>query len=157
MEDHELELMLRANRWMIDIPADKDGWELGFETSTLDKEDFFHGPNVHGGSQIVLLTRRDQDSDRIEYSWYETAARKTISQDSILTISMSAKASGSGGFKDPIAKAGVTLQRPDGVVKSGEVIYRGGESSVSSGEKSDFEVRVVLVDPKALREKQTVE
>ena len=142
IEDFELQRLLDAQRWIIDIPLDKDQWMLGLEIESKGEIRSSGGTSVPGGRQIVLLTRRNQSSKRIEYSWYDSNSGR----------------GGSGSVDDPIAFAGVTSGRPDGLIKIGEPIYRGGTKSVSgfpSPRKADFEVRVILDPPLSTEKDRT--
>lgn len=150
MEDFELQQLLDAQRWIIDIPSEKSGWILALESESKGNVKTSGGCSVTGGGRIVLLTRRNRSSKRIEYSWYQTQSRRTIEKDGPLTFTMNLTNSCSGSVDDPLESVGVTSGRPDGLLTIGEPIYRGGRSSVtgfSSPEKADYEVRVVLSPP----------
>ena len=151
MRDYELQKLLRANRWVIEIPQNKDGWYLELVCKDGDKTYSSGGTSVTGGSTIVLLTRRNTFDDRIEYAWYQQAtSTKKKHKDGPLAITLARLASGSGSVADPLANANVGNTRPDGKVSLGDCLYRGGKSSVRgypSGAPADFEVRVELKPP----------
>lgn len=150
MEDFELQQLLGAQRWVIDIPPDRTGWVLGLETEIEGKVKSGGGSSVTGGTRIILMTRRNQSTKRIEYSWYQTESTRSTETDGPVTITLNLTSSGSGSVEDPLVSAGVTSGRPDGTINSGEPIYRGGHSSVAgfpSTQKADYEVRVVLSPP----------
>ena len=150
MEDFELQLLLDAQRWVIDVPEVKDGLVLGLETESDGKVRSGGGSSVVGGSRIVLLTRRNRDSKRIEYAWYEVNRRRGSETDGEITFTWNVRTSGSGSVEDPLASAGVSSGRPDGPVLIGEPIYRGGKSTVSgfpTEAPAEYEVRVVLTPP----------
>jgi hypothetical protein len=150
MEDFELQLLLGAQRWVIDVPEDKNGWFLSLETESDGTVRTSGGSSVTGGQTIVLLTRRNKETKTIDYAWYQVEAQRMVENLGPETITMTLRSSGSGSVDDPLTSAGVTAVRPDGVVKVGEPIYRGGKKEVAgfpSGEKADYEVRVVLTSP----------
>lgn len=150
MEDFELQLLFGAQRWVIDIPEDKNGWLLSLETESDGAVRTGGGSSVIGGQTIVLLTRRNKENKTIDYAWYQVDTQRTIVMSSPFTLKVNWRSSGSGSVNDPLTSAGVTAGRPDGVVKIGEPIYRGGKTEVvgfPSNEKADYEVRVVLTAP----------
>lgn len=147
MEDFELQLLLGAQRWVIEIPEDKDGWFLSLETESEGAIETSGGAGVPGGQTIVLLTRRNKERKTIEYAWYQLDSQRRVEKSGPFTVTMNLRSSGTGSVNDPLASASVTAIRPDGVVKIGEPIYRGGKKEVAgfpSEEKADYEVRVVL-------------
>ncbi len=150
MEDFELQLLLGAQRWVIDIPEDKSGWILSLETESDGAVRTDGGSSVTGGHRIVLLTRRNMESKTIEYAWYQVDSQRTVETSGPISITMNLRSSAFGIVNDPLAFAGVTTGRPDGIVRIGEPIYRGGKKKVAgfhSNEKADYEVRVVLTPP----------
>ncbi len=150
MEDFELQLLLGAQRWVIDIPEDKNGWFLSLETESDGVVRTNGGTSVTGGQTIVLLTRRNMENKRIEYAWYQIDSQQSVVKSGPFTITSDFRSSGSGSVDDPLAAASVTAGRPDGIVKIGEPIYRGGKKVVASfpsAEKADYEVRVVVKAP----------
>ena len=150
MKDYEIQKLLAAQRWVIDVPKDKDGWYLAFETEIDGDVKTYGGTSVLGGTRIVLLTRRNSDSKKIEYAWYGTETVKRTETEGHITFRMNLQSSGSGSIADPLVAASVSVGRPDGDVKIGEPIYRGGRESVQGfpgPRKADFEVRVVLTPP----------
>lgn len=147
MEDFELQLLLAAQRWVIEIPEDKSGWFLSLETESEGVIQTGGGSGVTGGQTIVLLTRRNKEQKTIDYAWYQVNAQRRVEESGPFTFSIHTRSSGSGSIDDPLSLARVTVVRPDGTVKIGEPIYRGGKKEVSgfpSDEKADYEVRVVL-------------
>ena len=150
MEDFELQLLLGAQRWVIDVPEDKNGWFLSLETESDGTVRTSGGSSVTGGQTIVLLTRRNKETKTIDYAWYQVEAQRMVENLGPETITMTLRSSGSGSVDDPLTSAGVTAGRPDGVVKIGEPIYRVGKKEVDgfpSGKKADYEVRVILTAP----------
>lgn len=150
MEDFELQLLLGAQRWVIDVPEDKNGWFLSLETESEGTVRTSGGSSVTGGQTIVLLTRRNKETKTIDYVWYQVDSQRQVEKSESITIAMNLRSSGSGSVNDPLTLAGVTAGRPDGIVKIGEPIYRGGKEKVEgfpSGTKAEYEVRVMLTPP----------
>jgi len=150
MEDFELQLLLGAQRWIVDIPKEKDGWFLGLETKSDGDVKTSGGSSVVGGNRIVLLTRRNSDSKRIEYAWYQINTQRRVDKSGPVTFTMNLRSFGTGSVDDPLVSAGVTSGRQDGLVQIGEPIYRGGKSTVQgfpSETGAEYEVRVVLSPP----------
>ena len=147
MEDFELQLLLSAQRWVIEIPEDKSGWFLSLETESEGVIQTSGGSGVIGGQTIVLLTRRNKEHKTIDYAWYQVDSQRRVEKSGPFTFTMNLRSSGSGSIEDPLSLARVVVIRPDGKVKIGEPIYRGGKKEVAgfpSEEKADYEVRVVL-------------
>ncbi len=147
MEDFELQLLLGAQRWEIEIPENKNGWVLSLETESNGTIQTNGGTFVTGGQTIVLLTRRNLDNKRIEYAWYEIESKRSTGISGSVNRTNKYHVSGFGIVDDPLADAGVTVGRPDGIVKIGEPIYRGGKTEVAgfpTPEKAEYEVRVVV-------------
>lgn len=159
MRDHELQKLLNANRWVIDIPADKDGWFLELSCKEGDRIYSSGGASVRGGSTIILLSRRNTFDDRIEYAWYETSNVKQTHGNGSLTLTVTTAASGSGSVSDPLANANVSITWPDGNMAIGDCLYRGGKTSVEydpSNGPADCEVRVDLKPPREAKQKQAL-
>lgn len=127
---HELEKLLDAKRYTLLVPSECDGWYLALETVVDGVVKRGGLSTVHGGSEITLLIRRARDTRKIEYCWF-TENRL-----------------GRGILDDPIRNAGITLDRRQGVVRSGDWLLQGGRTSIHSGpDAADFEVRVRLTSP----------
>ena len=127
MRDFELQKLLNANRWVIDIPPEKDGWFLELTIKSGDDITASGGASMRGGTRIVLLARRNTHDRRIEYVWYQTTNdREIIDEDGPFTMTLNISSSGNGSIDDPLASARVTSVRPDGQIAVGDAIYRGG-------------------------------
>jgi hypothetical protein len=151
MQDFEIQQLLNLQRWEIDIPKDKNGWYLSLEAEIESEVKTWGGVTVSGGTRVVLLTRRNSDSKRIEYAWYSTDPKGiTDALGTFLQLNLHLRSMGSGSVPDPMVDASVSAGRPDGIVMIGEPIYRGGRKSVLAFPgvaTADFEVHVVLVPP----------
>lgn len=135
IEDFELQRLLSANRWVIDIPADREGWYLDLETKTEGEIKRSGGCNVHGGERLVLLVRRDLETKKIYYSWYQNSDAGQSSCGGVIDDPLGSNPYGTHG---------------EGLVQLGEPIYyanRKGESLGSNSKDYDYEVRVVLHEP----------
>lgn len=160
MRAFEIQKLLNANRWVIDIPADKDGWHLELSCKDADKSYSSGATSVRGGATIVLLTRRNTFDDCIEYAWYETTNTNLRDIESSFSLTGTASVSGSGSVPDPLSNSGVSINRPDGKIAIGDCLYRGGETSVQGypwSTPAEFEVRVELKPPAQSKVEQAVE
>jgi hypothetical protein len=134
MSDSDLQRLLDAKRWVIDIPADKDGYFLELQSKSEDEISHSGGVSVRGGKQLVLLTRRDRERRKIYYSW---------SQDG---------AGAWGSIDDPVSGAGSSGETSGGFLEFGEPIYFGNKGATLQmypRVNYDFEVSVLLKSPKA--------
>ncbi|WP_051057983.1 hypothetical protein [Rhodopirellula baltica] len=128
----ELKNLLDARRYTIDIPVELDGHFLTFDAIVDGKVTQGGGSSVIGGSKIVLLLRRDQESRKLEYCWL---GKNSVSR---------------GILDDPIAGAGSSTERTDGPVNPGDWLLRGGRTSVQvfpAKEPAEFELRLAFSDP----------
>jgi hypothetical protein len=135
MEDSELQLLLNAQRWVVDIPQEKDGWFLALETESEGAVERSGGATVLGGQRYVVLTRRNKETKNIDYAWYSMDGRQSAT---------------GGGIRDPLIDAGSIALRPDSSVRIGEPIYKGGKTHVQAlpyDSRADYEVRIVLFGP----------
>ncbi|MCA8990704.1 MAG: hypothetical protein KDA88_01935 [Planctomycetaceae bacterium] len=150
MQDYELQKLLNASRWVIDIPADKDGWYLNLSCKEEDKSFRTGGVSVRGGSTIVLLARRNTFEHEIEYVWYETSRAEQKQSVGPVTFTLTSSASGGGHIPDPLPPGSVTSIRPDGKVSNGDALYRGAMKELQThplNSPADFEVRLELSPP----------
>ncbi len=149
LEDYELQLLLDARRWVLEVPRDKDGWFVRLEWQDENGVHQSSGGSVEGGSRIVLMCRRLPDSKKLVYRYYASDGRNR--SGTMFFIKQSTSSSSAGGMiDDPISGVPVYIARPDGKIEFGDPIFRGGNSSVplwGSDEKADREVRVVLSKP----------
>lgn len=153
MRASEIQTLLNAKRWVLEIPEGKDGWNLELACKSGERQYSSGGTTVPGGSTIVLMTRRDTLKDRIEYAWYQTGKTGYAIEDGQLDMQMAMSASGGGSVDDPLANAGVSSWRQGGLVAPGDWLYRGGKKSVKgfpSKEPAEYEVRVQLIPPREL-------
>lgn len=128
----ELKNLLQARRYTIDIPKELDGHFLTFDAIIDGKTTQGSGVSVEGGSRVVLLLRRDQESRKVEYCWLD---RNTVAR---------------GILDDPLSGAGTSTWREDGLVKPGDWLLRGGRKSVQvypANEPAEFELRLAFDDP----------
>ena len=148
MRDFEIQRLLNANRWVLDVPSEKDGWFLELTSKSGDEMTSSGGVSVLGGTRMVLLVRRNTSDRRIEYAWYDTTTvRETIGQIGPANLVLTESHSGSGKVDDPLASASVLTTRAEGPIADGDWLYRGASKSLSSNEPAEFEVRVRLRDP----------
>ncbi len=126
----EIQQLLNVRRYTLHVPPERDGWFLSLEGVVDGETKQSGGASVAGGSNIVLLVRQINHTDKIEYCWY----------DGVRTAR--------GVIDDPLVGAAVSAQRQQGEVAEGDWLLRGGHKSVSSEAKSaDFELRVALHPP----------
>lgn len=128
----ELKNLLNARRYTIDVPMELDGHFLTFDVIVDGKVTQGGGASVIGGSKIVLLLRRDQESHKIEYCWVGTG---TVAR---------------GVFDDPIARGANSAVRSEGAIKAGDWLLRGGREAVQvypATEPAEFEVRLAFDKP----------
>ena len=128
----ELKQLLDARRYTIDVPIELDGHFLTFDAIVDGKITQGGGSSVVGGSKIVLLLRRDQDSRKLEYC---RLGKNSVSR---------------GILDDPLAGAGSSTERTDGPIEPGDWLLRGGRTSVQvfpATEPAEFELRLAFSDP----------
>ena len=128
----ELKQLLDARRYTIEVPMELDGHFLTFDAVVDGKVTRCGGASVVGGSRVILLLRRDQESRKIEYCWF---GKDTLSR---------------GIFDDPIAGAGSSTERTDGPIGAGDWLLRGGRTSVQvypATDPAEFELRLAFGDP----------
>ena len=136
MSASDLQMLLNAKRWTFDVPEEQDGWLLRLEGRSDDKVYSSGGVSVLGGSHVTLVTRRNAADKKIDFAFRSQKDN--------------AWSGGSGAIDDPIANAGVNAGRPEGPIKVGEPIYRGGRTEVQGfpgPDHAEFEVRVLLEAP----------
>lgn len=128
----ELQRLLDARRYVLRVPPECDGWYLSLESVVDGVARPGSASTVPGDSEITLLVRRTGDTKKIEYCWF---TENQLSR---------------GLLDDPLVNAGVMSDRSPGVVRSGDWLFRGGRTSISSVPDigADFEVRVTLRPPR---------
>ena len=124
----DLQLLMNVRRYEVMIPEDKDNWYLGLVGVVDGKEHQSGGGAVPGGSTVVLLIQRSDDT-RMKYCWHQ------------------GKSMMHGSIPNPLLGAGVSTERTAIECKPGDWLIRGGRDSVTTGKPADFEVRVVLSPP----------
>ena len=129
--ESQLLTLLDARRYTLSVPTHKDGWYIGLETVINGQSRFSGASSVTAGEQITVLVRRHRDTSKIEYCM--------ISEMSVSR----------GVIDDPLVKAGVTSNRTQGSINSGDWLYRGGREQIQQipDRVADFEVRLVLEPP----------
>lgn len=125
----ELKKLLDVSRYTIHVPEDKDGWLLSFERVIDGKARTTGGSTVEGGTDHVLLIRRNQETDEIESCHY--------TKNGVFRLT----------FNDPLKGSGTSTLRTEGPIKDGDWLMLGGRKSVgfgSSGIRADCQLRLAL-------------
>ena len=125
----ELQNLLNVRRYTLFIPREHDGKFLTLVPYVDGQPVETGGASVRGGSSVVLLVRRDQQTEKIEYCWTDDAGRLSR-----------------GTVEDPIELNVVSTIRGEGQIAVGDWIYRGGRESVDGADDAtaDFELRLEL-------------
>lgn len=127
----ELQKLLNAKRYTVKIPNGFDGRLLSLQPYVDGQlASKSGGASVRGGTEIVLLVRKDQQTRKVEYCWMDDAGGVSWSV-----------------VDDPLKGSAISTVRPEGPIEDGDWIYRGGRERVRgypSSDPADFELRLAL-------------
>ncbi|ELP31411.1 hypothetical protein [Rhodopirellula baltica] len=124
----ELQKLLNARRYQIDVPEERDGYYLTLTPLVDGVAKPSSSATVVGGSRITLLVQNDQKPD-INYAWFGGGMTMT------------------GTCTNPFIDAGALTHRSTTHVASGDWLIRGGDNSVSMTGPTKYELQVNLTPP----------
>ncbi|KAA1257246.1 hypothetical protein LF1_53950 [Rubripirellula obstinata] len=124
----DLQKLLNARRYQIDIPKERDGYSLTLMPLIEGVAKPSSSATVVGGSQITLLVQHDREPN-ISYAWFGGGTTMT------------------GTCYNPFLDANALTHRSSTSVASGDWLIRGGDNSISLTGPAKYELQVTLTPP----------